>query len=363
WPDSIILDFEEISGSFSQAGKQIRGMFQRLQALNLDLEEARHAAEVSSQAKTEFIAGMSHELRTPLNAIIGNAELLPRKDMSPESVQHVAHVIASSGRHLLGMINDILQNAGSYMRDLPVERRSVSIPVMVRDLELMFRMKALESGVQLVTEVDGESSGVWVIPERAVMQILVNLMHNAVKHTQDGEVRLAVEKHQDKLRFSVSDTGSGIPYDDQPYIFTPFYQAGEVSTKKEGLGLGLSICSQLLDAMGSRMEMKSTPGKGSVFSFAIEVEQDFSAVDVTPATVEEAAPKLPPDMQVPDGEVLEKLQHLARIGDIAGADHLLRADIAPQPQFSEFYELVRLKLEDFALPELVEILQRLLLRK
>ncbi|AFG36315.1 ATP-binding protein [Spirochaeta africana] len=343
WPSSIILEFEEISDNFHQAGSKIRTMFQQQRQLNRELEEARQAAEASSRAKSEFIAGMSHELRTPLNAILGYAQLLRRSESSAEDLDEIGRVISSSGQHLLRLINDILQYAGSNIEEMPLEYRLIHIHDLVKDLELMFQVKARQKGVELITRVDPAIRMQVHLPERAVTQILVNLLNNALQHAASGRVELSAEKLTDGLLFRVHDTGNGIPVEEQERVFQPFYQIGAVQTKHDGIGLGLAICRRLARAFGSDIELVSTPGEGTEFSFRVPLQQPTAAGAA-------AGGQLPEWLRI---ALLEE----ARKGDIAGIEALLEQHVATDPHLQDFSRQVKRLLDSFAVDELVELLQ------
>ncbi len=241
---------------------------------NRKLEEAGHRAEAATRAKSEFLANMSHEIRTPLNAIIGMSELLEQTPSGPDAKEYL-DTIRSSGNALLALINDILDfskiEAGLFpLESIPVDLESclsqalqiVSVPAEKKNLRLRSLM---DTGLPRLALGD---------PLR-LRQILVNLMMNAVKFTARGEVLLSAGETRSKdgakwLRFSVRDTGIGIRKEQQEKLFQSFSQLdASTSRRYGGTGLGLAISQRLVEMMGGRIWVESTPGKGSEFQFEI----------------------------------------------------------------------------------------------
>ncbi|CAG0998844.1 two-component system, OmpR family, sensor histidine kinase SenX3 [Rhodocyclaceae bacterium] len=243
-----------------------------LRALNEDLDRAHREAEAANQAKTRFLANMSHEIRTPMNGVLGMAEVLA---MTPLDAKQKAclDVLNSSGNALLVILDDILDlsriEAGRLrLEALPFDPRDLVASVLAG-----FAGAAGKKGVALVLdELPALPGGLLGDPVR-LRQVLTNLVGNALKFTHRGEVRVSVahggtEGGQLTLRFSVADSGIGIPADKREAIFEAFTQA-DASTTREygGTGLGLSICRQLVELMGGRIWVESEPGRGSTFHF------------------------------------------------------------------------------------------------
>ena len=239
------------------------------------LEEAKNAAESASRAKSEFLANMSHELRTPLNGILGYAQLLENETTLSEKQKAQVHVIHSSGEHLLSLINEILDLAKIEAGRLELEPSDFDLPDLLAQVAGIAGVRAEEKGLRFSHEVLSPLPvGVRGDP-RKLRQVLLNLLGNAVKFTEEGHVVLKVGWHGEavrRLRFHVEDTGVGIAPDALSEIFQPFQQLREGGDRPEGTGLGLSISRVLVELMGGTLEVESEPGRGSTFWFDLELE-------------------------------------------------------------------------------------------
>ncbi len=254
---------------------------EELEQSNLVAEKAKAAAEKADQAKSLFLANMSHELRTPLNAILGFSELMQRDpDITPALSNHI-ETINRSGEHLLALINDVLElskiDAGSVILTPGI----FDLHRLLASLEEMFRLRAQEKGLSLVFACAADVPRYIYADESKLRQILINLLGNAVKFTESGEVmlRLMMLEPCDKgaskkcfLRFEVKDTGPGIAAEEQEKIFDAFFQAGKEPSSRQGTGLGLPISRKFVGLMGAELTVASKVGMGTCFSFELSVE-------------------------------------------------------------------------------------------
>jgi signal transduction histidine kinase len=238
-------------------------------------DKSRQLAE-ASQHKTQFLANMSHELRTPLNAILGYTELIVDGvyGETPEKMQTVLKRIESNGRHLLGLINDVLDLSKIEAGQLTLSLTDYSIRAMVHGVYSAVETLATEKKLKFKVEIpSGLPSGHG--DERRLTQVLLNLVGNAIKFTDRGEVRIKASINNGALVVAVCDTGPGISEADQGKLFQEFQQADNSMTKKKGgTGLGLAISKRIIEMHGGRIWVESHLGHGSTFSFTLPVKAE-----------------------------------------------------------------------------------------
>ncbi|KVN53243.1 hypothetical protein WT13_32080 [Burkholderia anthina] len=239
--------------------------------LEHDVRVAKEAAEAANRAKDEFLANVSHELRTPLNGILGYAQILKRDTSLTHTQRGGLDVIEQSGEHLLTLINDILDFARIEADKLELNLTDIPLEGFLRVISDIIRVRAEEKDLRFQCTMAADLPGAIRADERRLRQVLLNLLANAVKFTDEGEVQLYVSKVSDSsLRFEVLDTGIGIGQDRLEAIFQPFEQAGDLRRRSGGTGLGLAISRQLVRMMGGDIYVISTLGKGSTFWFDLE---------------------------------------------------------------------------------------------
>jgi len=241
-----------------------------------EIEEKGRQLEIANQHKSDFLANMSHELRTPLNAIIGFSEVLIDKmfgEMNDKQLDYL-NDIHSSGKHLLSLINDVLDLSKIEAGRMELELSSFDLPAALANALTLVRERAQRHGIALALEVDPRLGAVQA-DERKCKQILLNLLSNAVKFTPDGgRVALRAKLDTGKAEIAVADTGIGIAKEDQEAVFEEFRQVGRDYTKKaEGTGLGLALAKRFVELHGGTIRLESEPGKGSTFTFTLPVRQ------------------------------------------------------------------------------------------
>jgi PAS domain S-box-containing protein len=242
-------------------------------ALN-ELMKAKKQLEESVRVKEQFLANMSHEIRTPMNAIVGFTDLILKTQLSLEQKQYT-DAIKTSGENLIVIINDILDFSKMQSGKISFEQIEFSISQLIATLTELMLPKSAEKNIKLSKSIDKKMPDRLIGDPTRLNQILLNLVGNAIKFTQKGEVKITVEQVSDNndtvnLRFSVSDSGIGIPQDKLPNIFDAFTQATYDTTRKYGgTGLGLAIVKQLIELQGGDIKVTSHVNKGSVFTFSL----------------------------------------------------------------------------------------------
>jgi signal transduction histidine kinase len=237
-----------------------------------EIEEKSRLLEVANQHKSEFLASMSHELRTPLNAIIGFSEVLLQRmfgELNPKQDEYLQDVL-SSGRHLLSLINDILDLSKVEAGRMELELARFDLPQALHDTLVLVRERAVRNGIELQLDADARL-GSLVADERKIKQVMLNLLSNAVKFTPEGgRVDVRAIPTDGAVEISVTDSGIGIAPENQELIFEEFRQVGgDYAHKREGTGLGLTLARKFVELHGGRLWVKSQVGQGSTFTFSV----------------------------------------------------------------------------------------------
>ncbi|GJM43843.1 MAG: hypothetical protein DHS20C21_06850 [Gemmatimonadota bacterium] len=281
--DSIVTELLETK---EEQSRQQRESVERLEAevdrRSSALREALHQAELASQTKSSFLANMSHELRTPLTAILGYADLLSEPGLSPQEIAAHADVIRSNGWDLLNVMNDVLDVAKIESRALRLEESRFSLGDLLRGVAAEFEPRAVAKGLRLIAPIDAPSLEM-VSDHQRVRQILHNLLDNAVKFTETGEIRIRLESRRvgavTYVSIAIRDTGIGMDAAEVEGLFETFTQLDSSSTRRfGGTGLGLSISRNLARLLGGDITVSSEPGRGS--TFRVMLRQDTSTAGV-----------------------------------------------------------------------------------
>lgn len=238
---------------------------------------AKELAEAANRAKSVFLANMSHELRTPLNAILGFSRLMRNTPDTTAEQQENLDIIASSGEHLLNLINNVLDISKIEAGHMIKEDATLDLHQFLHEVQAMMAVQVVSKDLYFKLEQGPNLPRHIIIDGGKLRQVLINLIGNAIKFTNEGEVVLRVivveqmQSQQARLRFEVKDSGIGIHSEDRESIFTPFTQTGKQSLTEAGTGLGLTISRQHVELMGGRLQVSSEFGQGSVFYFEMLV--------------------------------------------------------------------------------------------
>ena len=275
---------DELEALSEQFNKMAVDLKESYSGLERKVEQRTRDLEIANQHKSEFLANMSHELRTPLNAIIGFSEVLQERmfgEMNDKQAEYIDD-IHGSGKHLLSLINDILDLSKIEAGRMELDLATFSVPEAIGNALTLVKERAVRHGIELTASIDpavGEISA----DERKFKQILLNLLSNAVKFTPEGGRVVVVARPADGLiEVSVTDTGIGIAPEDQEAVFEEFRQVGKDYTRKaEGTGLGLALTRKFVELHGGKIRVKSEPGKGATFTFTLPLEPARSVAAVT----------------------------------------------------------------------------------
>ncbi len=273
--------YENLEHLVKERTQELSQTLANLQQTQVELLQAKESAEKANQAKNTFLANMSHELRTPLNAILGFSSLMRREALQgtyklTKPQQENLDLIYRSGEHLLTLINDVLDLSKIEARRITLNLSNFDLHRLLSDLIEMFSLKANEKGLELLLKLSPQVPQFISTDSVKLKQVLMNLLSNALKFTEQGSIVINVSYNQEadkkQIHFEVEDTGSGIAKDEISLLFEAFVQTATGRSNKEGTGLGLAISNEFIKLMGGKLEVRSEVNKGTTFFFDIEVK-------------------------------------------------------------------------------------------
>ncbi|MCK5878117.1 MAG: response regulator, partial [Candidatus Marithrix sp.] len=283
WADVSMTVIRNNDGSFKSVIGVIVDITERKKAED-NLRAAKEVAEAANQAKSTFLANMSHELRTPLNAILGYTQIFNRDNSLSDKHKDGIQIIERSGNYLLTLINDILDLSKIEAGKIELYPNDFNFNQFIQSITEIFQIQAKQKGILFIYQPISQLPNWVYADEKRLRQIVINLLGNAIKFTQQGQVILRVIYENSNIQFQIEDTGIGISTNDLGRIFSPFQQAGNPNYQTAGTGLGLSITQKLVEIMSGKLEVKSTLNKGSIFSTQLYLPE-ISGLDPTTAFI------------------------------------------------------------------------------
>jgi PAS domain S-box-containing protein len=280
-----LASLEQMEAEIFHNSQKLQAANRELYHANTQLLQAKAEAEAANRAKSTFLSTMSHEIRTPMNAILGYAQLMLRDPFLGPDAKANLDIIGRSGERLLALINDVLDMSKIEAGRTELNPVTFNLSRLLDDLAAMFRLRAEAKALRFKMSVDGESVPYLLGDEGKISQTLINLLGNAIKFTEHGQIELHVtldQRSADRLWLSarVEDTGSGISDEEQGKLFEPFSQTKRGLNTQEGTGLGLAISRKYARLMGGDVTVTSSPGKGSIFRLEIPIERGDAGVAV-----------------------------------------------------------------------------------
>jgi signal transduction histidine kinase/CheY-like chemotaxis protein len=268
---------DQLQADFDQLEQRVEERTLQLAKSNQELVMAKEEAEIANEAKSTFLAQMSHELRTPLNAILGFVQILQRSPNLDAEQQENLDIMRRSGEHLLGLINNVLDLSKIEAGEMTIQPTPTNIPQICGDLESFFRPQTQRKNLTFQVNYPADLPQSIAVDAQKLRQILINLLNNAIKFTDQGSVSLTLRElsrqgHYISLQFAIADTGKGITEADQAKLFQPFQQSQTGLEIQEGTGLGLVISQEFIRLMGSNINLASQVGQGSTFTFDLRLK-------------------------------------------------------------------------------------------
>ena len=271
---AIEKELKETNEEYLALNEEMEDFIIQLQNLNSELKESKEKAEESDRLKSAFLANMSHELRTPLNGILGFSTLMRRSNLTKESMTNYAKIIENSGHRLLNVVNDLFDISLIHSNQLKISKTNFNLNELLIEIETFYKTlhKDKLDSINFSLDINNNSEIILNNDKNRLFQIFKNLIDNAFKFTQTGDIEFGYTLEQNRIKFFVKDSGIGISKKDQKIIFSSFKQVDDSITRNyEGAGLGLAICAGILERMGGHIWVESEKDNGSQFYFELPI--------------------------------------------------------------------------------------------
>jgi len=354
WTRRCILDEKDVIIDYQDVGRDITERKITEQAL----KDARKVAEMANQAKNAFLANMSHELRTPLNGILGYAQFLKTVLKNDTPCKDAIQGIVTCSDHLLTLINDILELSKNTPETLHSVNETFLFTDFLKVIESFATLQTRQSNLEYISSISDPLPKYVCGDEKRLRQVLINLLGNAVKFTTKGQVEFQVKPLEKPLiRFSIKDTGVGIPENQLNTIFEMFQKASSEGQYVEGAGLGLTVCRRLVGLMNGTLHVKSVVDKGSTFWFDIPINSMAHVEDQEhDALVQKGSDETV--VHNPDQSIIASILNTARIGNVFGVEKQLDELAGQFPELNPWINKLKSFTEAFKIKELVSYLEK-----